>query len=163
VLLTETTLLYSRLASAILLQRRERAGRLMSVEAATGAIAHEVKQPLTAIVANHDAALAWLKKMPPDLPEAASRLKAIGAAAARADEIISNIRGLFKKAAARRNMIQVDDVTRQALDLVQHDLQVNQVSVTTVFHGDLPRVPADPTQLQQVILNLVKNAIDAMA
>ena len=69
VLLWETTMLYARLASAIILQRRERANRLMSVEAATAAIAHEIKQPLTAISARGSAALRWLERTPPDLEE----------------------------------------------------------------------------------------------
>ena len=77
VLLVETTMLYARLASAIILQRRERADRLMSVEAATAAIAHEIRQPLAAISLSCSAALRWLKRTPPDFEEARACLTAM--------------------------------------------------------------------------------------
>ena len=96
VLLWEMTMLYARLASAIVLQRRERANRLMSVDAATAAIAHEIKQPLTAISARCSAALRWLKRTPPNIEEAIACLTAMINASDRANEVIESIRGLFK-------------------------------------------------------------------
>ena len=163
VMLTETTVLYARLANAILLLRRERANRLMSLDAATSAMAHELRQPLTAIAARSAAASRWLKRSPPDLEEARASLASISDSTNRAEEIISGVRELFKKRGDHRTMIHVDDVARQVLTLVEQDLLLNNVSVATEFQNDLPEVYADRTQIQQVILNLVRNAIDAMA
>jgi signal transduction histidine kinase len=163
VLLTETTLLYARLANAILLFRRERANRLMSLDAATSAMAHELRQPLTGIATMSGAAARWLDRSPPNFEAVRASLAAISDAANRAEEIISGVRELFKKRGDHRTMIHVDDVARQVLTLVEQDLLLNKVSVTTEYRNDLPEVHADRTQIQQVILNLVRNAIDAMA
>jgi signal transduction histidine kinase len=162
VMLTETTLLYARLANTVLLLRRERSNRLMSLDAATAAMAHELGQPLTAIASRSRAASNWIKRTPPVLDEAQACLAAISDSTIRADEIISGVRDLFKRSDKHRTMIHVDDVARQVLRLVQPDLLLNKVSVATEFHNDLPEVHADRTQIQQVILNLVRNAIDAM-
>jgi signal transduction histidine kinase len=162
-LLTETTVLYARLANAIKLSRRERAHRLMSLDAATGAMAHELRQPLATIALDAGEAALRLRAKPPELDGLDSILDSIEAQSVRADEIISSVRGLFKKKTDGRAMIDVEDIARQVLRLVQHDLQINDISVATEFQGDLPRVHADPTQMQQVILNLVKNAIEAMS
>ena len=163
VLLWETTMLYARLASAIILQRRERANRLMSVDAATAAIAHEIKQPLTAISARCSAALRWLKRTPPNLEEAIACLTAMMEASDRANEVVDSTRELFKTTAQHRTMIEINRLVRQVLRMVENDLHVHGVSVSTEFQEDLPQIMADRTQLQQVILNLVKNAIEAMA
>ena len=162
VLLAQSTLLYARLANAILLLRRERADKLMSLEAATTAIAHEIGQPLAAISSRGGAALNWLRKSPPNVKEASASVTVMVEASHRADEIISSIRTLFKRGSDRKLSVQVEDIARQALSLVQHDLQSNEVSVLTEFQADLPAVQADRTQLQQIILNLIKNAIEAM-
>jgi signal transduction histidine kinase len=162
VLLTETTLLQARLANAIVLLRRERANRLMSLDAATAAMAHELRQPLTAIGAAAHAGLNWLNRTPPDLEEVRSSLASIGTLNERAADIITGVRDLFKSRADHRTMLRVDDVARQVLQLAEQDLKINEVSVSTEFRIDLPDVHADRTLLQQVILNLVKNSIDAM-
>jgi signal transduction histidine kinase len=162
VMLAETTLLYARLANAVLLLRRERSNRLMSLDAATAAMAHELKQPLTVIASRSRAASNWIKRTPPVLDEAQTCLAAISNSSIRADEIIAGVRDLFKKSDKHRTMIHVDDVARQVLSLVRPDLLLNEVSVATEFQNDLPEVHADRTLIQQVILNLVRNAIDAM-
>jgi signal transduction histidine kinase len=163
ILLTETTLLYSRLAAAILLQRRERMGRLMSLEAATGAIAHELRQPLTSIGLYSQTARIFLNNAPPNLEEIGECLGEINTATKRAANVITSVRALFKGTQSQRASIAIDQVAQQALALAHHDLQVNQVSVTADYHGNLPAIEADPVQIQQVVLNLIKNAIDAMA
>jgi C4-dicarboxylate-specific signal transduction histidine kinase len=163
VLLWEMTMLYARLASAAILQRRERANRLMSVEAATAAIAHEIKQPLAAISLSSSAALKWLKRTPPDLEEVRAGLATTIDESNRANEIVAGIRGLFKTTAPRRTPIEINHVVRQVLLMVEDDLLVHGVSVSTEFQESLPPIMADRTQLQQVILNLVKNAAEAMA
>jgi signal transduction histidine kinase len=162
VLLVETTLLYSRLASAIILQRRERTDRLLSVDAVTAAIAHELRTPLGAIALNASTALSQLRSNPPELEEMDDILSDIEADSHRAGAIISSIRQLSKKTTDRRALTRVEDVARLSLRLLQHDLQINEVSVATEFEGNLPEVHLDGTQIQQVLLNLVKNAIDAM-
>jgi signal transduction histidine kinase len=162
VMLTETTLLYARLANAILLLRRERSNRLMSLDAATSAMAHELKQPLTAISTASAAASNWLKRTPPHLERVRDCLDSITRSTTRADEIISGVRELFRKHDHHRTMIHLDDVARQALGWMQQDLLLSEVAVAIEFQSDLPKIYADRTLLQQVVLNLVRNAIDAM-
>jgi signal transduction histidine kinase len=162
VMLTETTLLYARLANTVLLLRRERSNRLMSLDAATAAMAHELRQPLTAIAATSAAASNWLQRSLPDLEEVRTCLVSISNACNRAEEIISGVRELFKKRGDHRTMINIGDVARQVLKLVEHDLLLNEVTLATDFQNDLTEVHADRTLIQQVILNLVRNAIDAM-
>ena len=163
VLLTETIWLYARLARTTVLLRRERANRLMSLDAATGAIAHEIAQPLAAIATRGSTILNWLKRSPPDLDEVRISAIAVVEASRRADEIVSGVRALFRRTDDRRNLIHLDDVAREVLGLLQHDLESNQVAVATEYLVNLPPVRADHVQLQQIVLNLVKNAIEAMS
>jgi signal transduction histidine kinase len=163
VLLSETLMLNERLASAFILQRRERENRLMSVDAATAAIAHEIKQPLTAIAARCSAALRWLKRTPPDLKEVQDCLTRMMEASGRANEVVDSIRGLFKTTTLQMTPIEINRLVRQVLQMVENDLHVQGVTVSTEFQQGLPQIMADRTLLQQVILNLIKNAIEAMA
>jgi signal transduction histidine kinase len=163
VLLTETIWLYARLARTTVLLRRERANRLLSLDAATGAIAHEIAQPLAAIATGGSAILNWLKRTPPDLDEVHTSASAVIEASHRANEIVSSVRALFRKTDDRRNLIHLDDVAREAIGLLQHDLETSQVAVAIEYLGNLPPVRADRIQLQQIVLNLVKNAIEAMS
>jgi signal transduction histidine kinase len=162
VLLTEMTVLYSRLTSALTLQRRERANRLVSIDAATAAIAHEVRTPLASITLNASTARQLVLVQPPRLEEMNEILKDIEAASLRVGATIASVRGLFKEAADQPTKICIEDVARQMLRLLQQELQFNEISVVTELLADPPSVSADPAQLQQVILNLIKNAIEAM-
>ena len=161
-LLIETTFLYSRLASAIILQRRERTNRLLSVDAVTAAIAHELRTPLGAITLNASTALSQLRSNTPELEEMDDILSDIEADSHRAGTIISSMLELTKKTTDRRSLTHVEDIVRLVLRLLQYDLLINDVSVATEFQGDLPEVHLDDIQLQQVLVNLIKNAIDAM-
>jgi signal transduction histidine kinase len=163
VLIIETMFLYSRLASANILQRRERINRLLTVDAVTAAIAHELRTPLGAIALNASTALSQLRSNPPELQEMDDILSDIEAESYHAAAIISNIHELSKKTTDRRVLTHVEDVVRLVLRLLQHDLQMSAVSVATEFQDNLPDVRLDATQLQQVLVNLIKNATDAMS
>ena len=162
VLLVETTMLYARLASAITLQRRERTHRVMSVDEATAAIAHEIKQPLGGILLNCETALHCLEREAPDVAEARECVVDAIVDSNRANEVVTAVRALFKTTARRRTTVEINRLVREVLGMVENDLHVHGVSVSTEFQEDVPEVVGDPTQLQQVILNLVKNAIEAI-
>lgn len=162
VLLTEMTVLYSRLANAFSLLRRERANRLMSVDAATAAIAHEVRSPLGAIALNASAGLAQIHSDPPALKGMDDILNDIKADSLRADEIISTVRALFKSPTDNRTPAELGGIAQRALALSEPDLLANSVAVTTDFVDNQVQVRADQLQLQQAIINLIRNAIEAM-
>ena len=132
------------------------------MDAATASIAHEISQPLGAIALNISSALHLLKKTPPDLEEVNACLTATAGDSDRANEIIRSIRKLFKTTAHQMTLIEINRLVQQVLRMVENDLHVQGVTVSTEFQEDLPQIRGDPTLLQQVILNLVKNAIEAM-
>jgi signal transduction histidine kinase len=162
VLLAESTALYARLAHAFMLLQRERADRLAGVQAATAAMAHELRQPLTAIAMRGAAGVNWLKRTPPDLNSARECFNWMIDASLRADEIIAATRGLFRKTPIQFTAVQINDVVREVLSLIQDDLRVEAVVASAEYEENLPEIHAAATQIQQVILNLVKNAIEAM-
>ena len=163
VLLIETMFLYSRLASVIALQRRERTNRLLSIDAVTGAIAHELRSPLGAISLNVATGLSHLQAASPELEDLEHILADIETDANRAADIISSIRGMTIKTAHSGASTNVEDVAELALKLLKHDLLASGVSVATEFQGNIPPVAMDGIELQQIVLNLCKNAIDAMS
>ena len=105
VMLTETTLLYARLANTVLLLRRERSNRLMSLDAATGAMSHELRQPLAAIATQGDVGLMLLEQTPPNLEEVGVCLNSMIGSSHRGAEIITSIRELFNQTPRERTMI----------------------------------------------------------
>jgi signal transduction histidine kinase len=162
VLILETMFLYLRLASVITLQRRESTNRLLSVDAVTSAIAHELNSPLGAIALNANTALLQLRAAPRDLEGMEDILRDIENDSLRASSIISSIRDLTNKTNDEDAVTSAEDAGRIALRLLKHDLQINKISVITDFQGNLPMVRIAGIKLQQVLLNLVRNAIDAM-
>lgn len=162
VLLIETMVLYSRLASSMTLQRRERTNRLLSLDAVTGAIAHELRTPLGAIALNASTALSQLRSAPPELEGMEDILNDIEADSHRAAGIINSIREMTTRTMSRTAQASAEEAAQLTLRLLSHDLQLNQVLVTEEFEGNLPDVQFDPMELQQVLLNLMRNAIDAM-
>ena len=159
-LLIETTKLYGRLLEAVLAQHRERQVREAAMEATVAMIAHELKQPLAAIVLNVRAGLRWIAK--PDLGETRETLEATARNALRANEVIDGIRSLFKKNIHGRARLDVNQVIRQVLKTVNLDLRSRQVSVSTELNDELPQVLANQAQLEQVFTNLIMNAIESM-
>ena len=163
VLLYEISKLYSRLLRAVRAQRSEREARLMTGDAVAAAIAHEVKQPLSAMITRADTGIRWLKRSAPDLDKAMAEFKQIAADGHRAGVVIDSIRANFKKDAHTRTSVDVNGLIGDTIALLRGDLQKNQIVVQAEPNADVPRVLGDRIQLQQVLLNLITNAIDAMA
>jgi signal transduction histidine kinase len=163
VLLYEITTLYAQLLRAVLAQRREREARLMTGDAVSASIAHEVKQPLTAIIASANAGLNWLDRVEPDLDEVRKVLRRVVTAGHHADDVIENIRTHFKKDARTRTSLDIDDVIQESLAVVRDQLQTHRVTVRADSEKRLPRIRGEQVQLQQVLVNLITNAIDSMA
>ena len=163
VLLYEITFLYGQLLRAVHAQRREREARRMTGDAVAATIAHEVKQPLSGRITNADAGLRWLDRAMPDLDEAKAAFKQIVTDGHRAGAVIGSIRAIFKKDARNRTSLDVNDLIEEALVLVRRELQKHQILVCTEPNKQLPQVTGDRIQLQQVLLNLITNAIDSMA
>ena len=128
----------------------------------SASIAHEVSQPLTGISARASAALRWLRSQPPNLDRVRAALEQIDGASHRASEIVKNVRGLFAKDAQARKAVNINSVFSAVLLLVRIELQKHQIRLETELSDRLPPVMGVEVQLQQVILNLVMNAIEAM-
>jgi len=163
VLLSETALLYARLARSVMAQRREREARLMTMDVLSASIAHEMNQPLASIVTNADAASRWMARPTPDLDEVKATLEQIRNSAYRARDLIGSIRAMVKRDDRNRAPLDLNDLVREVLALTQRELQRSRVSVEVELNERLPLVKGDRIQLQQVLVNLVTNAIDAMA
>jgi signal transduction histidine kinase len=162
VLLSETTILYAHLARSMMRQRGERDARQTAMDAVAASIAHEINQPLGAIVANGNAGLRWLARDKPDLDEVSAALKRIVDNGHRMSERIGGIRTMFKKDAHGRLLLGANDLVREVLAMVDLDLRNQRVSVTTDLCNNLPQLLADRGQLHQVFVNLIMNAIEAM-
>jgi signal transduction histidine kinase len=163
VLLYEITTLYARMLRAVMAQRREREARLMTGDAISASIAHEVNQPLSAMITNANASLRWINRAAPDLDEAKLALERILADGQRAGAVIRSIRAMFKKDDSIRTSLDVNELIWEALALLRRELETYRVSVQAEPDELLPRVRGDHIQLQQVLLNLFTNAIDSMA
>jgi C4-dicarboxylate-specific signal transduction histidine kinase len=125
-------------------------------------IAHEVNQPLTAVVTNGNFCLRRLESSAPNLDEFRAAVTEIVNDGARTSAVISRIRGLLMKGAFRRRELDINRVIQDVSILLRNELTRNRVSLRTDLEADLPRVPGDPVQLQQVFINLIVNATEAM-
>ena len=139
-----------------------RAARIMSMGEMAASIAHEVNQPLTGIVLNGKACLRWLAGASPDLAEARASVKHIVDDATRAADVISRIRALTGKNKSERGPVDLNEIIEQVLVLARVELERNRVVLRTELRQDLPAVLADRIQTQQVLLNLLMNATEAM-
>jgi C4-dicarboxylate-specific signal transduction histidine kinase len=163
VLLHEITALYGGLLSAVRRQRREREARLMTGDAVAASIAHEVRQPLTAMVTTADAGLRFLDRPAPNLDKAKEAFRRIVADGHRAGDVIGSIRANFKTDVRDRTVFDLNELIEEALTLGRGDLQKHRIVVQVEPNNQLPLVRGNRIQLQQVLLNLIMNAIDAMA
>jgi signal transduction histidine kinase len=128
----------------------------------TASLAHEVNQPITAAVNGASTCVRWLTRDEPDLAEA--REAAAGAIrnAKRAADIINRIRSILKKGESKRQLADVNELIREMIALLRSETNRYSISVRTELDADLPRIMADPVQVQQVVMNLIMNGIDAM-
>jgi signal transduction histidine kinase len=163
VLLYEIETLYARLLGAVLAQRREREARLMTGDVVAASIAHEVKQPLTAMITSADAGFRFLDRSIPNLDRAKEAFKLIASDGHRAGEVVENIRANFRSDVRTRASLDVNELIREALALERGDLEKHRILVQAETNGRLPEVQGNRVQLQQVLLNLIANAIYAMA
>ncbi|MEO8751412.1 MAG: ATP-binding protein [Casimicrobiaceae bacterium] len=163
VLLYEIETLYARLLGAVLGRRREREARLMTGDVVVASIAHEVKQPLTAMITSADAGFRFLDRPTPNLERAKEAFKLISSDGHRAGAVVENIRANFRNDLRTRTSLDVNALIREALALERSDLEKHGIQVQVEPNEQLPEVRGNRVQLQQVLLNLIANAIDAMA
>jgi C4-dicarboxylate-specific signal transduction histidine kinase len=137
--------------------------RVTTMGQLAASISHEVMQPITAGITNAEAALHWLGSQPPNLEEARQALDLAVKDGDRAIDVIARIRALIKKAPARKDAFEINEAVLEVIGLTHGELMKNNVSVQTQLAEVLPPIQGDRIQLQQVILNLMLNAVDAMS
>ena len=128
----------------------------------TAAIAHEVNQPLAGLVSSGNACMRWLADAPPDLDAARRSVERMINDGNRASEIISRIRALVKKSPSRREWVNINDTIIGVIELIRTEVQRNRIMLRTEPSIELPLIMGDQVQLQQVVLNLTMNAIEAL-
>jgi PAS domain S-box-containing protein len=139
-----------------------RAFRIATMGQFTASIAHEIRQPLSALVTAGGAAIRWLAKQPPHLDEAREAMTSVVEDANRANEVIEKVNALLQKTPPAMASIDVNEIIREVLLLIGNELLKTEIMVRTEFAADGPAVFADRVQLQQIVLNLILNAIEAM-
>jgi signal transduction histidine kinase len=163
VLIEEMVRLHARLARSNSALQHERNNKLMSLEAMAASIAHEMNQPLSALVTNGGIGLRLLAKAEPDLDEVRDVLKRVIDDGHRASGIITSIRAIFGRNQPEKSPVSIPDLVGEVLVLAQGALASNWVSLQVEAHKDLPQVVANRVQLRQVVLNLIMNAVEAMS
>jgi len=138
------------------------ASRLTTMGEFTAALAHEVKQPIAAVVTNANTCVLWIARDEPDLKEAREAASRIIKDAKRASEIINRVHLLFKKGTPQQELVDVNEVAREMIVLLGDETSRHSISVRTELAEDLPNVIGDRVQLQQVLMNLIVNGVDAM-
>jgi C4-dicarboxylate-specific signal transduction histidine kinase len=136
--------------------------RVTTLGELTASLAHEVKQPIAAAVTDANTCLRWLTRDQPDLEEAREASLRVVKDATRAAEIIDRIRLLFKKGSPQREMVDVNEVIREMIVLLRNQATRYSIFVQTDLAADIPQIMGDRVQLQQVLMNLIVNSIDAM-
>jgi C4-dicarboxylate-specific signal transduction histidine kinase len=137
--------------------------RVLTMGELTASIAHEVNQPLGAIVTSAAACERWLAAEPPQMEKARRALERIINDGRRAGEVIKRIRALMKRQAPRKDWLEINEAILEIIAIAQHQLHRNDILLETQLADGLPLVRCDRVQLQQVVLNLIVNAIEAMS
>lgn len=140
-----------------------RLSRVLSMGELTASIAHEISQPLTAVVTNGDACLQWLSASPPNLDKVRQSAEKIVQDGTRAGNVVGRIRALFKKEEPIKNWVDINEVIDELVGFLRHEASSRHIVIRTELSSPLPVLKADRVQLQQVVLNLVMNAMDAVA
>jgi PAS domain S-box-containing protein len=138
------------------------ANRVTTMGQLAASISHEVNQPLAAVIANAEACLRWLDRETPDLDAARRSVEWVIDDSNRASDVIQRVRALANKTSIEKVPLNINDVVRETIALVQRELISHQVSLRTELTPALPMILGDRVQLQQVIINLVMNGIEAM-
>ncbi|GLS29422.1 hypothetical protein GCM10007937_11300 [Mesorhizobium albiziae] len=162
VLLAESTMLYARLAMSVLARQSEREGQLISINAVSAAMAHEIRQPLTAIEANAGAGLNWIRRSPPNLERAQRAYERIISDTGRVSEVIQSVREMFAGGERQRTLIDANEIIKETIALARGELEDGNVLVELDLNEPIPTVPVHRGQIREVLLNLVSNAIEAM-
>jgi C4-dicarboxylate-specific signal transduction histidine kinase len=139
-----------------------RISRITTLGELTASLAHEVNQPIAAAATNANTCLRWLARDEPDLEEAREAASRIVKDVTRASDIIGRVRVLFKKGSPQRELVDINGIIREMTLLLRNEANRYSISIRTEIASDLPTVMADPIQLQQVLMNLMLNGIDAM-
>jgi C4-dicarboxylate-specific signal transduction histidine kinase len=139
------------------------ANRVTTMGQLTASIAHEVSQPIAAAVTSAYAALSWLGRHPPDLEKVRQSLDAIIKDGNRAGGVIGRIRALIKKVPPRHDQLDINDAILEVIEVTRSELLRNDVSLQTELAKGLPLIRGDRIQLQQIVLNLIMNAVEAMS
>jgi len=137
--------------------------RVTTLGELTASIAHEINQPLAGVVSSGNACLRWLGNEPPNMEKARQALDRIVNDANRASEVVGRVRGLAKRAIPQKDWLNINDTVREIVVLTRMEVEQNQISLRTQLEHDVPPVWADRIQVQQVLLNLIMNAIQAMS
>jgi len=140
-----------------------RAARLATVGELTASLAHEINQPLTAIVTSAESCLLWLRRESPNLPKARESAERIVRDGHHVGEVIQSVRSMARKSSAEMTEVDVPDLIRGVLDLLAGEFRRHDIRLEAELSDDLDPIRGDRTQLQQVIVNLVMNAIEAMS
>jgi len=151
-----------KLTQSYMMLERERDNKLMNIEAITAAIAHEVKQPLAAIVINGKAALRFLERSPPDHDEVRANLNNMVKDGFRTSEVFDGIRALFRKVDDGSKQVDVNEIILTTLQSLREELLDHKIETRTELTSGLPPVEGHKGQMQEVISNLIHNAVDAM-
>ena len=162
-LLAEAVVLYARLANAVSRLQRERASKLLSVQAAVGALTHQMRQPLTGIGTRASAARRFLAQSPPDIDRVQRIHDEIVGAASHANEAIESVRALFKDADQPQSPINLNDLIVECFQSLQQELDQHGIAGRIDLDPTLPLIAGHRGQLREAVLNIMQNAIEAMA
>ena len=161
-LIAESSRLYARLAMSTAAQKREREARLMSLDAVTAAVAHEVGQPLTAVTTHAAVGLHSLDRAEPDVEAAIQALRAISESGHRTFDVIRSIRAMFAKGPGPASEFSLNELVRETASLMDMELSAKKASLELALDDAIPPILADRVQMQRVLVNLFSNAIESL-